>query len=86
LDERVMPLSVTMLRYDPRQDVRITAGENAGRSLSYANVVTDLRDLGTWDSKAPLVMNIQAPGEAPIVILLQQAGGAGAIEAAIRLR
>lgn len=86
LDGASEPLSVLMMRYSPRNEVRITAGENAGRSLSYANVVTEMRDLGVWDSAAPLLMTIEAPGDAPIVILLQRAAGAGAIETAIRLR
>ncbi|MEM6577321.1 MAG: DUF1223 domain-containing protein [Pseudomonadota bacterium] len=85
LDGNTVPLSVVMLRYSPRNEVRITAGENAGRSLNYANVVTDMRKLDVWDGSEPLFMNVQAPGDEPIVILLQQKGGAGAIEAAIQL-
>ena len=86
LDGGREPLSVLMVRYSPRNEVRISAGENAGRSLSYANVVTDMRDLDVWDGSEPLIMNIQAPGDEPIVILLQHAGGTGAIEAALHLR
>ncbi|MEM6482065.1 MAG: DUF1223 domain-containing protein [Pseudomonadota bacterium] len=86
LDGGSSPLSVVMLRYSPRNEVRITAGENGGRSLSYANVVTDMRAIDVWDNKDPLFMNLQAPGEAPIVILLQRDGGVGAIEAAVQLR
>lgn len=43
------PATVWLVRYDKSQRVDIGAGENAGRSIDYVNVVRELRPLGTWD-------------------------------------
>ncbi len=41
---------VWLIRYDPHgQDVEVRKGENAGRTLSYRNVVRELVKLGSWD-------------------------------------
>lgn len=81
----VEPLIVQMVRYVPRSEVAITRGENAGRTISYANVVTDLVELGRWDGRAPLTLKARAKGDTPIAVLLQRPGH-GMIEAAALLR
>ncbi|MEO1140236.1 MAG: DUF1223 domain-containing protein [Pseudomonadota bacterium] len=76
------PLTVQMLRYRPKSTVKITRGENAGRTIDYANVVTDLQVLGTWDGSEPLNVTAAAEGDAPVVVLMQQKNGSGLVEAA----
>lgn len=85
LNEDAVPLQVIMMRFSPDNEVKITAGENAGRKLSYANVVTDMRVLGNWDDAEPLRMSVPAAGAAPVAVLLQRDAGAGLVEAASKL-
>jgi len=76
---------VQMVRYIPSKSVDIGRGENAGRRISYSNIVTDWQVLGTWDGVSPLSMQARVDGAAPVVVLLQEAGH-GAILAAERFR
>ncbi|WP_420557835.1 DUF1223 domain-containing protein [Roseovarius sp.] len=76
------PLTVQLVRFRPESTVHIKRGENAGRTISYANVVTEMRVLGVWDGAAPLRVSAEAGGDAPVAVLLQNKGGAGLIEAA----
>ncbi len=79
------PLFVHMLRYAPRSDAKITRGENAGRSLTYANVARDWQVLHEWHSDDALALTSPISGDAPVVILVQS-GAHGAILGAARLR
>ena len=79
------PMTVHMLRYSPMQTTMIKRGENAGKTLSYANVVEGWQVLGRWDGGAPLALNAKAAGDLPTVVIIQY-GDAGPIQAAARLR
>jgi hypothetical protein len=81
----VPPLAVHLVRYRPRGQVVITAGENAGLTLDYANIVTSWTTLGVWDGRAPLRLTAEAAGAEPVVVLLQEEGH-GRILAAEELR
>jgi len=66
--------------------VKIGGGENAGRSLTYTNVVSDIRDLGHWDGAAlsrvlPADNAKSSPHDA-IAVVLQQHGYGRVIAAA----
>ncbi|WP_299830581.1 thioredoxin family protein [uncultured Roseobacter sp.] len=76
---------VQMLRYRPQREARITRGENAGRTIKYANVTEDWKVLGEWDGRAPLSLSVAAPGDAPVVVLIQ-AAKMGPIRAAAQLK
>ncbi|MBJ3763102.1 DUF1223 domain-containing protein [Maribius pontilimi] len=75
-------LTVNLVQYTPRETVAIQRGENAGRSLTYSNIVTDWQVLGQWDGTAPLEIETQADG--PGAVLLQRPDF-GAIVAAARI-
>ena len=79
------PLSVQLIRYLPAQVVDIKRGENAGRSITYSNVVTSWEVLGDWDGAAPLDIDMPLTGSDPVVVILQRLGP-GLIVAAARLR
>ena len=79
------PLVVQIVRYTPSASVAIERGENAGRTVSYANIVTEWKALTEWDPRQPLSMNADAPGTQPVVVLVQHKGP-GRIEAAARLK
>lgn len=78
------PLDVQVVRYVPRQMVEITRGENAGRTLSYANVVEDWVYLGKWDGSGPLDVSTELNGSSAAAVLIQYPGP-GAIVAAAKV-
>lgn len=79
------PLRVQLVRYHPMASVAIRDGENAGRVLDYANVVTSWTLLGQWDGQADLQMTAPVEGEDPVVVILQ-AEGPGKIYAAAQVK
>jgi hypothetical protein len=74
-----------LVRYKPRETVAIDRGENAGRTFTYHNIVTDWQTMATWNGREPLSVRHPAPGDNPAVVLVQQAGY-GPILAAARAR
>lgn len=79
------PYLVHMVRYAPERTAKITRGENAGHTLSYANVSEDWKILGQWDGATPLEMTAVVTGDKPVVVMIQE-GQHGPIHAAARLR
>ncbi|WP_299614090.1 thioredoxin family protein [uncultured Tateyamaria sp.] len=79
------PLVVQMLRYTPERTSRITRGENAGHTITYANVTEDWKILQEWDGVTDLSINADAPGDKPLVVMVQK-GLSGPIVAAAQLR
>ncbi|MGJ8626642.1 MAG: DUF1223 domain-containing protein [Sulfitobacter sp.] len=79
------PMTVHMLRYTPKRVTEIKRGENAGKTIEYANVVEGWQVLQTWDGDAPLTLAAPAPGDKPAVVIIQSQN-AGPILAAARLR
>jgi len=79
------PVVVELVRYLPHVTVAIGRGENAGRKLSYVNTVTSWREIGRWDGRAALALDVRAEGEQPAVVLIQE-DGPGRILAAARAR
>lgn len=68
------PVLVQVVRFTPEQTVRIERGENAGRTVSYTNIVTSWEVLGEWSGEAPLAVETGLPGEAPVAVILQEQG------------
>ncbi|MEX0309788.1 MAG: DUF1223 domain-containing protein [Tateyamaria sp.] len=79
------PLVVQMLRYTPERTARITRGENAGHTISYANVTEDWKILQEWDGVTDLTLEATATGDKPLVVLVQK-GINGPIVAAAQVR
>lgn len=75
---------VHLVRYKAEETVEITRGENAGRTLTYHNIVTDWQVLGQWTPDTPLDMNAPVTGDDPVVVIIQKPGN-DAIVAAARL-
>lgn len=72
-----------LVRYRPEETVQIRAGENAGRTITYHNIVTDWRQIDTWDGRSPLSRRVDLPAGQPAVVILQEPGP-GRILAAAR--
>lgn len=79
------PAEVQVVRYTPRTSVQIKRGENTGKTVVYANIVTEWRVIGTWDGQTPLSVSSAAKGTDPVVVIVQTAGH-GPILGAARLR
>ena len=75
---------VQLVRYIESATVEIKRGENAGRAITYHNIVTSWADIGAWSGDQPLEMSAKAAGNAPIVVIIQ-AGGPAEILAAAQL-
>ncbi len=81
---RDMPLVVQLARYLPEQTVTISRGENAGRTITYMNIVTELIEVAEWDTLAPLELVIDWPEGVPVAVILQYPDF-GTIEAVARM-
>ena len=79
------PCVVQLVHYDPSATVSIRRGENAGRRLTYHNIVTEWRELDRWDGQGVWTAEVPAPGNAPVAVIVQ-ADGYGQVLAASRLR
>ncbi len=78
-------MQVHIVRYKPVEKVSIKRGENAGKILSYANIVNDWKTAKDWNGRSELAFDIRVKGDAPIVVLIQKAEG-GPILASARIR
>ena len=81
------PLEVHLVRYAPLRHVDISRGENAGRSIDYANVVEGWQVIGKWDGQGPATFSADVPPEEDHedAVLLQRPGF-GPIVAAARVK
>lgn len=65
---------VQLVSYSPLERVDIRRGENRGRVIDYHNVVRSWQVIAEWDGREAFERRIQADGDAPLVIIVQQAG------------
>ena len=77
--------TVQLVRYHPLERVEIAVGENAGRVIDYANIVTEWHPVADWDGRSELSLTLQAPGDDAVVVIVQEPGP-GPILAAAALR
>lgn len=75
---------VQLVRYTPAQTVLIERGENAGRTITYTNIVTSWQRLEDWSGQAPLELRTPFDGNDPGAVIVQ-ADGPAAILAAVRV-
>lgn len=78
------PMVVQLVRYEPHRDVDVLGGENAGRLLSYSNIVTQWDIITEWDGAAPLLLDVEVTGPEPAVIIVQSVAN-GPILASARI-
>ena len=81
LDETVR---VQLVRYKPEETVMIERGENAGKTITYHNIVTSWESIGDWEGTAPLELTAPYGGQEPGAVIVQSEGPA-AILAAVRV-
>ena len=78
------PVRVQLVRYKPQETVNIERGENAGKTVTYHNIVTSWEGLGNWRGRQPLDLSASYAGQEPGAVIVQTAGP-GAILAAVRV-
>ena len=80
--------AVLLFRYDRHHTVEIARGENAGKTLTYHNVVREIRRLDTWNGEDLSIMlpvgNLKTGGRDGCAVIVQREGN-GAIIGAARL-
>jgi hypothetical protein len=79
------PAVVQLVRFEASQTVSIARGENAGRTITYANVVKDWQRIGDWDGKGPVLLSVPEPGSGSVAVIVQAPGngpilGAGVLK------
>ncbi|MBO6898876.1 MAG: DUF1223 domain-containing protein [Shimia sp.] len=79
------PMQVHVIRYKEAEKVSIKRGENAGRVLTYSNIVFEWETVKNWNGRNDLSTNVPVTGDAPIVVLIQHENG-GPIETAARIK
>ena len=75
---------VQLVHYSPTETVSIRRGENAGRDITYHNVVKTWTKVADWDGKTPLSFDTKAEADIPAAIIVQDGLG-GAILAAAKV-
>jgi hypothetical protein len=62
---------VHLVRFIPEATIAIEAGENAGREVTYTNIVTDWETIGRWDGSGPLELRYEELGDGPVAVIVQ---------------
>jgi hypothetical protein len=76
------PARVQLVRYMPEETVTIERGENAGKTITYHNIVTSWEALGDWSGQEPMELTVPYPGPQPGAVLVQSEGPAAILAAA----
>jgi hypothetical protein len=76
------PVRVQLVRYTPEETVTIERGENAGKTITYHNIVTSWEALGTWTGLEPMEIVVPFAGSQPAAVLVQSEGPATILAAA----
>ena len=79
------PVDVLAFYYKPQGKVAIQAGENAGKTLTYSNVVVEITPLGVWNGKGIWSKTFQPRADTQVAVVAQQAHH-GAVLAVARAR
>lgn len=70
------PVRVQLVRYQPEETVTIERGENAGKTITYTNVVTSWQRLDDWDGTTALEVTAPYEGDQPGAVIIQTEGPA----------
>lgn len=74
---------VHVVSYLPSRTVDIEKGDNAGREVTYTNVVTDWRTVGRWDGTGPFDLKLDSVAEGPLAVIVQRAEMGSVLAAAL---
>jgi hypothetical protein len=80
----IAPLIVQVVTYSPAETVAIGRGENAGKTLTYHNIVRELKVVGKWNGQGGYAATVPLDHSGPVAAIVQHAGH-GPILGAARL-
>jgi len=66
------PADIHLVRFLPSAEVSIEAGENAGRDVTYSNIVTGWETIARWDGAAPVDMRYEGLEDGPVAVIVQR--------------
>ncbi|MBV7410147.1 thioredoxin family protein [Maritimibacter sp. DP1N21-5] len=75
---------IDLVRYNPQETVNIEHGENAGKTMTYANIVESWDHVATWDGQGEITIDAPADAEGRYALVLQEPGP-GRVLAAYKL-
>jgi hypothetical protein len=75
------PVRVQLVRYKPEETVAIERGENAGKTITYRNIVTSWQRLEDWSGQEALEMTAPFDGDEPGAVIVQTDGPAAILAA-----
>ncbi len=78
-------VNVDLVSFTETRTVEILHGENAGKTITYTNIVTGWERVGRWDGRGVFAFAAEVAQDDPLALVLQ-AEGPGAVLAAFRLR
>lgn len=76
------PVRMQLVRYTPKETVTIERGENAGKTITYHNIVTSWEGLGEWSGLEPLEITVPFSGSQPGAVIVQSEGPSAILAAA----
>lgn len=76
------PVRVQLVRFKPEETVMIERGENAGKTITYRNIVTSWERLEDWGGQEPLEISAPFSGDEPGAVIVQTEGPARILAAA----
>ena len=79
-------VDIHVASYRDISTVDIQRGENAGKTISYANVVTGLQTVGKWNGQGAVALTTATPTGADGHVVIVQKQNHGEIIAAVNLR
>ncbi|MFO1141120.1 MAG: DUF1223 domain-containing protein [Amaricoccus sp.] len=66
------PADVFLVRFIPSEGVSIEGGENAGKEMTYTNIVTDWQKIGQWDGAGAMDLRYDDAGAGPLAVIVQR--------------
>jgi hypothetical protein len=76
------PARIQLVRYKPEETVAIERGENAGKTITYRNIVTAWEGLGIWSGQEPMELSVPFSGSQPGAVIVQHEGPSAILAAA----
>jgi len=73
-------MDVIIVHFKEKETVEIRRGENAGRTLTYHNIVYATYDAGTWDGRATMDLTLALKDKAPLAVLVQESGNGRCVQ------
>ncbi len=77
---------VQVVQYIPQATVEVARGENAGRTITYSNIVASWQEVAVWDGREPLDLILQVQGDMGVAVLVQAPGPGPILAAAAQER